>query len=89
MLSHLSEFAKELIRDCAKDRLNVYETFSVILKGCPKSGYNIEQVGKYLRRVTKAIIRDENTPPQNVNDVTNYLARAHYYNFFPISYFQK
>jgi len=59
----LSDFAKELIRDCAEDRLNVYETYTIVLKGCAKSGYTIEQVGKYLRRVNRAIVRRENIDP--------------------------
>lgn len=59
--SKLSDFAKELIRDCAEDRLNVYETYTIVSEGCTKSGYTIEQVGKYLRRVTKPVIRNPST----------------------------
>jgi len=59
----LTDFAKELIRECAEDRLNVYETYTIVLKGCAKSGYTIEQVGKYLRRVNRATVRRENIYP--------------------------
>jgi hypothetical protein len=54
----LSDFAKAIIRECAEQpRNSVYKTYETVLIGCPKSGYTIEQVGKYLRYVRKAIVR--------------------------------
>jgi len=74
----LSDFAKEIIRDCAEDRLNVYETYTIVLKGCAKSGYTIEQVGKYLRYVIRGMARSKLSPPvnehtQNLPYVPTYL----------------
>ena len=54
----LSEFAKEIIRECAdQPKNNVYKTYLTVLKICPQSKYTIEQIGKYLRYVRKGIER--------------------------------
>ncbi len=54
----LSDFTKTIIRECAEQpKTNVYKTYTEVIHYCPSSGYTIEQVGKYLRRVKRAIIR--------------------------------
>ena len=76
---NLSDFAKEIIRDCAEKRTTIYETHKTVIQFCGKSGYTIEQVGKYLRYVKRAIIRQRTVkpplyPPTNkLPYVPNYL----------------
>ena len=56
----LSDFAKDVIRDCAtQPRNSVYKTYKQVLMFCPKSGYTIEQVGKYLRYVKRAVTKNQ------------------------------
>ena len=69
--NHLSEFAKEIIRDCADDCDNIQQVYDTIMIFCSQSGYTIEQVGKYARRVRHAIIKERvlnetplNNPPE-------------------------
>ena len=77
--NNLSDFPKEIIRDCVEQPKNsVYKTYACVFKCCPKSEYTIEQVGKYLRYVQRAIIRknvlaDVNNHTTNLLYVTNYL----------------
>ena len=77
--NNLSDFAKEIIRDCVEQPKNsVYKTFACVFKCCPKSEYTIEQVGKYLRRVRKGIEKSQipapvNNHTHNLPDVPNYL----------------
>lgn len=77
----LSDFAKDVIRDCATQPKNsVNKTYKQVMMFCPKSGYTAEQVGKYLRRVRRAIQRKNaylsETPYElslNVPHVTDWL----------------
>ena len=57
-MSNLSDFTKEIIRECAEHpKTNVYFVYAEVMRYCPKSSYTIEQVGKYLRRVKRSIMR--------------------------------
>ncbi len=77
--STLSDFAKEIIRDCAKQKTSIYETHVQVLRFCLASNYTIKEVGKYLRYVRKAILRDHELSAKthelslNVPHVTDYL----------------
>ena len=79
-MSNLSNLSKEIIRECAEQpKTNLYLVYTEVMHYCPKSGYTIEQVGKYLRYVKRAIIRQRTVnpplyPPTNkLPYVPNYL----------------
>jgi len=78
-MSNLSDFTKEIIRECAKQpKTNLYSVYAEVMHYCPKSGYSIEQVGKYLRYVKRGILRSKvyaavKEPTHNLRDVTNSL----------------
>ncbi|MFC1486614.1 hypothetical protein ACFLRN_02850 [Thermoproteota archaeon] len=76
----LSDFAKAIIRECAEQtHFSVYGTFAEVKRYCPKTLYTIEEVGKYLRYVKRAIIRKQTVSPplhpptQNLPHVTDSL----------------
>ena len=55
----LSEFSKEIIRECTRDSQmrTVYQVCAVVNRFCKVNGkkkYTPKQIGKYLRRVRKA-----------------------------------
>jgi len=81
----LSKFAKQIIRDCAKDKQfkNVVQVWSVVDTFCKEKFYTPEQVGKFLRYYKQKRIHEElkekldsahvNEHSLNVPDVPNYL----------------
>ena len=81
--NNLSDFAKEVIRECVEQpNTNVYSIYAEVFKYCDKSGYTIEQVGKYLRYVKRAIIRKNvlTAPLKKINKeketVSTYVSKA-------------
>ena len=71
-MSILSNFAKEIIRECAEQpKTSVYSVYAEVMHYCPKSSYTIEQVGKYLRYVKRAIIRKQTVVPPLAPPTTN------------------
>ena len=76
---NLSDFAKDVIRDCSTQPKNsVYKTYKQVMMFCPKSGYTIKQVSKYLRYVIRGTARSKLITPvnehtTNLPDVTNLL----------------
>lgn len=73
----LSPLAKELVEECYKDKLSLFETTITINRLC-QNIYSLEQVGKYMRRLRNQEAKNKLSTTlkkrtTNLPYVTNYL----------------